>query len=325
MHAWISSILLVVPNNTARWRRESVLHYDLAIQGLKTTIVVGNPSDEWKRSAVLLCHALELLQPMPSPDLMRSHLKAAHHIFRMATGDPEVPASLHDTLLFEAYIVRAGTNCLLQQEIYKDLPFDYMHTLVSMHRRGLMRQGLHLNPFNCPWLGAIGHSVIQDVYEASWLGLHGLLERRNRDRAVAIRARLIAAGNEDDPSNEPEQHHQPYTVRYAWRSACFTLLSNLLCDSDDSETVIGAGLEHCDFLTQKNCHDVTLLWPLIVFGSLTSNQGHYSKCRTIADRYRRAMPPEAVDCVEAFWAQEQRIERRSDRLADSELLRSIVL
>lgn len=329
MHAWISSILLVIPDNAPRWRQKSVLHYDLAVQGLKTAIVAGNPSDEWKRAAVLLCHALELLQPMPSSDLMRSHLRAAHCIFRLATENLGVPASLHDTLLFEGYIVRAAMNCLLQQDMYRKLPFDYMHTLVSMHKRGLDRQLLELNPFNCPWLGATGPEVIQTVYEASWLKVNGLVSRQYSDKALEIRESLVIAGNTDDPTKEPPQHHQPYTVRYAWRSACLALLNNTLSGSDgevpESEDTIGKGLLHLDYLTEKNCNDVPIIWPLIVFGALTFSHEHYTMCNAIADRFRRAMPSEAVDSIVAFWTQEQRIEQGSSRLADSDLLRAIIL
>lgn len=319
----------MIGEDDPKWKQESVIHYDHAVRGLKISILDGSPSHEWKRATALLCHAIELLQPVPSSNLARSHLSGAHHMFQLAKNDPNVPASEHDALLFEAYILRTANNCLLQQDIHKQLPFDYLHDLNLMHQRSLAHMSLQMIPRHCPWLAVPGPRLIDLLYRISWLtGYYPLSEDMSRE-AINIWHQLYADEKFQDESEEKIGDYLP--ERGIWRSACQALLSSLLLNMSaesvvaEHHTAISEGSQALEVLTQIPSEDYSLLWPLIVLGALSASGKQRTTCLAVAERYRATVPGRIINSILAFWDQAWATEVEALRFNDSELLRSILL
>lgn len=329
LHAWISCILVMIGEDDPKWKQESVIHYDHAVRGLKVSILDGSPSHEWKRATALLCHAIELLQPVPSSNLARSHLSGAHHMFQLTKDDPNVPASEHDALLFEAYILRTANNCLLQQDIHQQLPFDYLHHLNLMHQRSLDRMSLEMSPRDCPWLAVPGPTLIDLLYRISWLNAHHPLSEDLYREAVNVGNQLSADEESQRGTDGGPREYLP--ERSIWRSACKALLRSLLLGASagsvgpEYETAVSEGSEALDVLTQVSSEDYSLLWPLIVLGALSSSGQHRDTCLTVAERYRTTVPGRIINSILSFWSQAWTTEDKALRFKDSELLRSILL
>lgn len=100
MHAWISSTLLFMSGNgdSAQMREESVIHYNHAVRELKTSVLEGDLSAEWKRATVMLCHAIELLQPIPSPCWLARILRPLITCFKRQLDSP----ACHKTIMTDS-------------------------------------------------------------------------------------------------------------------------------------------------------------------------------------------------------------------------------
>lgn len=330
LHAWISSILLAMPDDAPQLRQESVIHYDHAVRGLKTSVLIGSPSEEWKRATAMLCHAIELLQPVPSSQLARSHLSAAHHMFHPVVENVEIPTNGHDTLLFEAYIIRTATNCLFQQDIHKHLPFDYVEKLSAMHISALKRRSLAMTPQNCPWLSSHDPQMMDLVYKISWICAQDSPTDLPASReAVEVWKSLGDMEKTHDRESQPADDYHYMTTQRVYLNACRALLRPLIPGSDleraalDNEILVSAGLRDLEALIQGSSDDITMLWPMIVLAVLsTSNQ---TLCSEITMRFRAAASIHTLDSITAFLAKVWETEDVELRFKDSETLRSILL
>ena len=331
MHAWISSVFLFMPDDSPQWRQESVIHYNHAVRELKLSILDGSPIEEWKRATALLCHAIELLQPIPSRQLARSHLSAAHHMFHLTLGHPGLPFDDHDSLLFEAYIIRTATNCLFQQDIHRELPFDYIETLSSMYYSSLQRRCLEMSPLNCPWLSHFGPQIMDMVYKTSWIYAQGFSAASHRRKAVEVWHSL-------DKMEEISPHEQhaiqgiDYKVtRRIWMTACRALLRPFVpanCSSHatpDHEALVSFGLRDMGAMPQAWTDDMTMFWPLIVLGALSRNSNNQDLCSGMVTRFRTPVSSQTVDHVISFLTDAWEDGDKTTCFKDSESLRSILL
>lgn len=329
MHAWISAILISGPGDTTQRQQHSVLYYDHAVRGLKSALLSESPIDEWKRATALLCHAIELLQPVQSPQLARSHLQGAHYMFQLASNNSELPASEHDTLLFEAYIMRTASNCLLQQDIHLELPFEHIRHMSAMHQRALGRLSLEVSTRTCPWLGVATLDLMDAVYKVAWLNAHVPLPDASRVQAVELWEFLITTNEETAESSTSLQDDRDRAVRCVYRFACQLIARHFLSDAHsmamDKESTIDRGIRGLEMLTQSPCDDSSLQWPLIVFGALVTTQEHQRLCSVIATRFGSKVPQQTINSILAFWDMARQIEDERLRFRDCEILRSILL
>jgi hypothetical protein len=334
MHAWIAAILIKMPDddNTPRWRAESMVHYTHAVHGLKISIIADglNEDYEWKRATSLLCHALEMQQPDPSSQLARTHLFGLHQMFQLATGRPDLPASEHDLLLFEAYLMRTAVNVLLQQDIHKQLPFNHVQELEDMHQRTMVRLSLKMRPQDCPWLPGPGPELFNLIYKASWLTIQIPLSSEIYDEAISLwrwSGTVVDAETQRIAENEPNTYA---CGRCVLQVACRALLRLLVRDVDigypapELETIVAMGLRYLDNLTRDYCQ-VDLRWPLLVLGSLSTSSGQQQLCLTIAARFRVVAAALMNDNFFLFWTQAWENADVAARFNDCELLRSILL
>lgn len=331
MHAWIASLLAHMSNDSAQWREESVIHYNDAVRGLKDSVLVGSPGEEWKRSTALLCHAIELLQPVPSVQLARSHLSAAHCMFHQLTIEtPGVPASEHDSLLFEAYIMRTVSNCLVQQDIHKSLPFDYLQKLVNMHQAGLDRLSQEFSPQNCPWVSGLGPDLLVLVYKTSWICIQDPLPDLRRQEAIEVWRSLDGMG-EIQEHGWPDQNYDYATARRVYRLACRVLLKPFVFENDpgcatpDIEACVSLGMEELDSLTKASSDDMAMIWPLLVFGAFSTNERQQALCTEIANRLQTSVVTHPVKAVMLFLSAIWESKDNKACFKDSEALRSILL
>lgn len=329
MHAWISAILISGPGDTTQRQQQSVLHYDHAVRGLKSALLSENPIDEWKRATALLCHAIELLQPVQSPQLARSHLQGAHYMFQLASNDSELPASEHDTLLFEAYIMRTATNCLLQQDIHLALPFEHIREMSAMHQRALSRLNLEMSTKTCPWLGVATLDLMDAVYKVAWLNAHLPLSEANRIHAIELWRFLVTTNEETSQDSSSLQDQRDRAVRCVYRFACQLIAHQFLPDAHptnlDKDATIDKSIRDLDMLTRSSCDDSSLQWPLIVFGAFATTQEHQRICSVIAARFSPKVPQQTIDGILAFWDMAHQIKDDKLRFQDCEILRSILL
>ena len=331
MHAWISSTLLFMSGESPQMREESVIHYNHAVRELGTSVLDGDPGEEWKRATVLLCHAIELLQPIPSPLLARSHLSAAHHMFRSTIGQPDVPLDDHDGLLFEAYIIRAATNCLFQQDIHGQLPFNYIEILSAMHCDSLKRRSLEMSPLNCPWLSNFGPEVMDMVFKTSWIYAQGLSAGSSCREAVEVWHKLdqMAEAGGVLPHSVRESDYK--ITRRIWSTACRALLWPLLPAehsrhaSPDHEAIISFGLRDMGTMPQAWADEMTMFWPLIIFGALSRSVNNQSLALEMVTRFRTPVSVHTVDHVTSFLAEAWEVTDKTVIFKDSESLRSILL
>lgn len=329
MHAWASAILLALPDQSPQWQQQSVMYYDHAVRGLKGAILSESPIDEWKRATALLCHAIELLQPVQSPHLARSHLQGAHYMFQLTTQHPELPGSEHDALLFEAYIMRTATNCLLQQDIHRELPYEYIRQLAAMHKRALDRLGMEVSAQHCPWMGASGLALIDSVYKVSWLNAHIPLSEAHFVEAVKVWESLPVIDGDTIQGPHTSRVDEDELVRRVHLSACQIIAKQLLPDGFHStfnmESAIDNAVNDLNMLTQPSNGDASLQWPLIIFGALANTQQQQVLCSRIATRFGPKVPQQTIDSILVFWAKARQIEDKRLRFRDDELLRSILL
>jgi hypothetical protein len=331
MHAWISSTLLFMPDNSPQWRQESVIHYNHAVRELKLSVLDGSLSEEWKRATALLCHAIELLQPIPSPQLARSHLSAVHHMFRLTLGQPGLPLDDHDTLLFEAYIIRTATNCLFQQDIHRQLPFDYVESLSTMHYDSLQRRSLDMSPLNCPWMSRFGPQVMDMVYKTSWIYAQGVSAKSSSQKAIEVWHSL----DEMDKTSGPERYairDKDYKVtRRIWSTACRALLRPLVPANysghamPDHEALVSFGLRDMGAMPQSWTDEMTMFWPLIILGALSRNPNNQSLCSGMVTQFRTPVSAHTVDHVMLFLTDAWEAEDKTACFNDSESLRSVLL
>ena len=335
MHAWIAAILLQMPDdeNKPRWRSESMVHYTHAIHGLKVSIMAdGLKVDyEWKRGTSLLCHAIEMQQKDPCSQLARTHIIGAHQMFQVLLGEPNLPASEHDALLFEAYLMRTALNVLSQQDIHKQLPFNYVQELECMHQRALVRLFLEFKPQDCPWLPGPGPELFDLMYKASWLTVQSPLSSEYYDKALSLwhwSCEVVDAETQRDAETNPNLYA---SGRCVLQSACQALLRLLVRDVDIGNTALGldtittVGLRHLDNLTQVTCPHSGLRWPLLVLGALSTTSDQQQLCLTIAARYRAAAAALVNDNLFLFWTQAWDVDDVTGRFNDCELLRCILL
>ncbi|KAM0722371.1 hypothetical protein Q7P37_001812 [Cladosporium fusiforme] len=329
MYAWASAILIAIPGDSTQWRRQSVECYGRAVSGLKQAILSESPIEEWKRATALLCHALEILQPVQSSQLARSHLQGAHRMFQLAKNYPGLPASEHDTLLFEAYIMRTATNCLLQQDIHQVLPFDHIRHMASMHQRALDRLNLEMSPLSSPWLAATTIDLVDAMYKASWLNAHMPLSKAQIVEALSIWDFLITAREESSQDPDPSQYDTDKAMGSVYLCACQVLLGLSLPDEyydmADKEATIDMGIRDMDLLTRSSTLDTSLQWPLIILGSLATTQDHQRICREIAARFNPKVPQQTVDSILSFWKKTHQLENKRLCFEDCDLLRAILL
>jgi hypothetical protein len=308
-----------------------MVHYNHAVRELKTLVLVGNPSEEWRRATAMLCHALELLQPVPSSSLARSHLSATHHMFQSMVRISELPNDEHDTLLFEAYIIRTATNCLFQQDIHKHLPFDYVEKLSAMHIGALERRSVKLSPVTCPWISHFGPKLVDLVYKTSWIYAQGLPANLIRGEATEVWESLETMEGTEDYRWHEVQSSDYTNTRQALRWACRALLRPLLPDDDpsyatlDEEALVSFGLQDLGALTEATSDDLTMLWPLIVIGALATNDCQKISFSEMATRIRPAVSIPTVDSVMSFLNKAWEIKDVRLCFHDSELLRAILL
>jgi hypothetical protein len=335
MHAWIAAILIKMPNddNKPRWRSESMVHYTHAIHGLNVSIMADGPDVdyEWKRSTSLLLHAIEMQQADPSSQLARVHMVGAHQMWRSIAGRPDLPASEHDLLLFEAYLMRTAANTLLQQDIHKQLPFNYVQELEAVHQRALDRLSLTMTPQDCPWLAGPGPELFNLIYKASWLTVQSSLSSELYYEAVNLwhwSGTIVAAETQRVAEIKPNTYA---SGRCVLQSACRALLRLLVRDVDiggtalELETITAMGIRHLDNLTQNSCQQVGMTWPLLVLGTLSSSREQHKLCLTIAARFRAMATALVNDNILLFWTQAWAVEDIAARFNDCELLRSILL
>jgi hypothetical protein len=360
MHAWIAAILIKMPDdeNKPRWRSESMVHYTHAIHGLKISIMADglNADYEWKRSTSLLLHAIEMQQADPCSQLYvrvflsrdvkvsvvaellifadyraRTHLYGAHHLFGITLARPDLPSSEHDLLLFEAYLMRTAANTLLQQDIHKQLPFNYVQDLETMHQGALDRLSMTMSPQDCPWLAGPGPELFNLIYKASWLTVQSSLSSELHDEAVRLwhwSGTIVDAETQQIAETEPNTYA---SGRCVLRSACQALLRLLVRDVDVSntalelESITATGVRLLDTLTQSSCQQVGMLWPLLVLGTLSRSVGQQQLCLTIAARFRVMAAALVNDNILLFWTQAWGVEDIAARFNDCELLRSILL
>jgi hypothetical protein len=335
MHAWIAAILTKMPDdgNKPRWRSESMVHYTHAIHGLNISIMADGPNVdyEWKRANSLLLHAIEMQQADPCSHTARTHIQGAHTLFRCVLGRPDLPASEHDLLLFEAYLMRTATNTLLQQDIHKKLPFNYVQDLEAMHQRALDRLSLTMTPQDCPWLSGPGPELFNLIYKASWLNVQSSLTKELNDEAINLwywSSTIVDAETQRVAEIEPNTYASGKCVL---QSACRALLRLLVRDVDigntalELETITATGMRHLDNLTQNSCQQIGMLWPLLVLGTLSSSREQQKLCLTIAGRFRAMAAALVNDNILLFWTQAWAVEDVTARFKDCELLRSILL
>lgn len=335
MHAWISSTLLFMSGNgdSPQMREESVIHYNHAVKELQTSVLEGDLSDEWKRATVMLCHAIELLQPIPSPLLARSHLVAAHHMFQATIGQPGVPHDDHDGLLFEAYIIRTATNCLFQQDIHKQLPFNYVENLSAMHSDALKRRSLEMSPLSCPWLSNFGPEMMDMVFKTSWIYAQGLSTNPGCQQAIEVwqnLEKMTETGNGILPFAVRESDYK--ITRRIWSTACRALLWPLVPAersphaSPDHEAIISFGLRDMGAMPQAWADDMTMFWPLVILAALSRSFNNQSIASEMVVRFRTPVSAHTVDHVRSFL--NEAWESGADKTSpfnDSESLRSILL
>lgn len=118
-------------------------------------------------------------------------------MFQATIGQPGVPHGDHDGLLFEAYIIRTTTNCLFQQDIHRQLPYNYVETLSTMHADALKRRSLDMSPLNCPWLSNFGPETMDMAFKTSWIYAQGYqqtlpVEKRSRFGTISTKWRSQA-------------------------------------------------------------------------------------------------------------------------------------
>ena len=331
MHAWISSTLLFMPDDSLQWRQESVVHYDHAVRELKTSVLDGSPSEEWKRATAMLCHAIELLQPIPSPQLARSHLFAAHHMFQNAVAQPVLPLNDHDTLLFEAYIIRTATNCLFQQDIHKQLPFDYVEILSTIHHDALQFRSLEMNPSNCPWLGNFGYQVMDMVYKTSWIFAQGVSAKCSGRKAVEVWQSLDQMEENDGHQQHAVRACDLKIIQRIYGTACRALLRPLVPPNSsghaapDHEALVSFGLRDIGAMPQAWADDMTMFWPLIVLGALSRSFNNQNLCLGMVNRFRTPVSAHTAEHVTSFLADAWESADKTACFKDSELLRSILL
>lgn len=330
MNAWIASLLSHMSDDTAQWREDSVIRYDRAVVGLKESVLVGSPSEEWKRSTALLCHAIELLQPVPSARLARSHLSAAHHMFQLTLGNPGTPASEHDTLLFEAYIMRTVSNVLVQQDIHKELPLDYLQNLVSMHQAGLDRLSQDMTPQNCPWMSGMGPELLILTYKTSWICIQDPVPELRRPEAVEVWQSLDRMG--EIPEHEwPDRNYDYTNARRVYRLACRVLLKPFVfdnasgCPASDVDAFVSLGLQELDSISQDSRDDMVMIWPLLVFGALSTQEHQQASCKRIAAQLQQSVVLHPIKAVMSFLGDIWEAKDNTGCFRDSEALRSILL
>lgn len=326
MHAWVSCILLATPGNPPQHRQKSVMHYDQAVSGLKSAILVNSPSDEWKRATALLCHAIELLQPVPSSHLARSHLSGALCMFG---AEPEVPNSEHDTLLLEAYLIRVATNCLLQQDIHQNLPLDYMSKLLGAHRLALARDSLSVTPQNCPWLGAFGAELMDVIYRASWLIKNCPLPEGKDVGMAEVWERcthnIEALANDNTATGNTKNAHERCIYFLACQALLATLIPDPQCSVQMLDSSIAEGLKRLEAMTRASCENNTMFWPLIIFGALSDEDWHRESCDLIISRHGVVVPAPMLTSITAFWTDTRCVKRGKARFDDSPMMRQILL
>ena len=335
MHAWIAAILIKMPDDDKqpRWRQESIIHYTHAIQGLNASIIAdGLTVDyEWKRATSLLLHALEMQQADPSPHLARTHIVGAHQMWQLTMGRPDLPASEHDVLVFEAYLMRAASNVLLQQDIHRQLPFNYVQELEYMHQSALDRLSLQMSPRDCPWLAGPGPELFDLIYKASWLTVQSPLSNELYDEAVSLWYRSGTTAVTEMQSISEAERDMYASARCVFQSACRALLRLLIRDVDvgntaqELDTIIATGLRHLDDLTRDACERIELMWPLFVFGALSSCRAQQQFCLTVVVRFRAVARALVNENILLFWTQAWNVEDKLARFNDCELLRSILL
>lgn len=307
------------------------MHYDNAVRGLKTSIFDGSPGEEWKRSTSLLCHAIELLQPSPSSDLARAHLSAAHHMFQLTIGQPGVPHDEHDTLLFEAYIIRTSTNCLFQQDIHKPLPFDYVEKLSAMHLRALHRESLEICAESCPWLSFFGPYTMDMIYKTSWIYAQNSSPNCSSPEAIEVWNTLDRMEEIGDHERHDVQKVDYKITRRIYSTACRALLRPLIPANSygfavpEHEALISFGLQDMAAMSQAWSDEMTMLWPLIVLGALSRSVKHQNLCSGMITRFRTPVSAQTVDSVVAFLADAWEAKDEQSCFKDSEALRSILL
>jgi len=310
-----------------------MVHYTHAIHGLNISIMADGPNVnyEWKRANSLLLHAIEMQQADPCANLARTHIQMAHTMFQLVVGRPDLPASEHDLLIFEAYLMRTAANTLLQQDIHKQLPFSYVQDLETMHQRALVRLSLTMTPQDCPWLSGPGPELFNLIYKASWLNIQSSLSSELNDEAINLwhwSSAIVDAETQRVAEIEPNTYA---SGRCVLQSACRALLRLLVRDVDigntalELETIIATGMRHLDNLTQNSCQQIGMLWPLLVMGTLSTSKGQQQLCLTIAARFRAMAAALVNENILLFWAQAWAVEDVAARFNDCELLRSILL
>lgn len=336
MHAWISSTLLFMSGNgdSPQMREESMIHYNHAVRELQSSVLEGDLSDEWKRATVMLCHAIELLQPIPSPLLARSHLVAAHHMFQATIGRPGVPQNDHDGLLFEAYIIRTATNCLFQQDIHKQLPFNYVEDLSTMHADALKRRNLEMSPLNCPWLSSFGPEMMDMVFKTSWIYAQGLSADSGCREATEIWHNLDKMAESGGVLPHAVRESDYKITRRIWSTACRALLWPLVpaerspYASADHEAIISFGLRDMGAMPQAWTDDMTMFWPLVILAALSRSFNNQSIASEMVTRFRTplsALSAHTVDHVRSFLTEAWESTNKTVPFNDSESLRSILL
>lgn len=333
MHAWISSTLLFMSGkgDLSQMREESVIHYNHAVRELQTSVLEGDLSDEWKRATVMLCHAIELLQPIPSPRLARSHLVAAHHMFQATIGQPGVPHGDHDGLLFEAYIIRTTTNCLFQQDIHRQLPYNYVETLSTMHADALKRRSLDMSPLNCPWLSNFGPEMMDMAFKTSWIYAQGLSADSACREAVKIWNNLDKMAESSGVLPDTVRESDYKITRRIWSTACRALLWPLVPAegsphaSPDHEAIISFGLRDMGAMPQAWADDMTMFWPLVILAALSRSFNNQSIASEMVTRFRTPVSKYTVDYVRSFLTEAWQATDKTAPFKDSETLRSILL
>jgi len=333
MHAWISSTLLFMSGNgdSPQMREESVLHYNHAVRELQTSVLEGDLSDEWKRATVMLCHAIELLQPIPSPLLARSHLTAAHHMFQATIGRPGLPENDHDGLLFEAYIIRTATNCLFQQDIHRQLPYNYVENLSAMHSDALKRRSLEMSPLNCPWLSNFGPEMMDMVFKTSWIYAQGLSADSDCQEAVEIWHNLDKMAEAGGVLPHAVRESDYKITRRIWSTACRALLWPLVPAersrhaSPDHEAIMSFGLRDMGAMPQAWADDMTMFWPLVILAALSRSFNNQSIASEMVTRFRTPVSAHTVDNVRSFLTEAWEATDKTVPFNDSESLRSILL
>jgi len=276
-------------------------------------------------------HALEMQQADASPQLARTHIMGAHQMWQLTMGRPDLPASEHDVLVFESYLMRAAANAILQQDIHKQLPFNYVQELQHMHQSALDRLSMRMIPQDCPWLAGPGPELFDLIYKASWLTVQRPLSSDLYVEAVKL-WHVSGTAAQMEMQSVPEAERDIYaSPRCVLRSACRALLRVLVHDVDvgdtapELETIIATGLRHLDDLTRDVCERIELMWPLLVLGTLSSSRGQQQFCLTLAARFRAVARALVNENILLFWTQAWNVEDKLARFNDCELLRSILL